>query len=83
MLQVGFSLVVGLRLLISVASLVAGQRLWSTGSVVVAHGLGCSVACRILLALELNPCLLHWQVDSLPLNHQESPGFQFYCTLVP
>ena len=25
----------------------------------------------------LNPCLLHWQVDSLPLSHQGSS----YCTL--
>ena len=24
-----------------------------------------------------NPSLLHWQVDSLPLNHQESP--QIFC----
>ena len=22
-----------------------------------------------------NPCLLHWQADSLPLSHQESPCF--------
>ena len=27
----------------------------------------------ILPDLESNPCLLHWQVDSLPLNHQGSP----------
>ena len=24
----------------------------------------------------LNPCLLHWQADSLPLSHQGSPTFQ-------
>ena len=28
----------------------------------------------IFLTQELNPCLLHWQRDSLPLSHQESPG---------
>ena len=28
----------------------------------------------IFLTQGLNPCLLHWQVDSLPLNHQESPS---------
>ena len=37
------------------------------------HGLGCSVACGIFLDQGSNPCLLHWQVDSLPLSHQESP----------
>ena len=25
----------------------------------------------------LNPCLLHWQVDSLPLSHQRSPWWYF------
>ena len=30
----------------------------------------------IFLTQELNPCLLHWQRDSLPLSHQESPGKQ-------
>ena len=43
--------------------------LWSTGSrhvgsVVVAHGLSCSMACGIFPDQGLNPCLLHWQVDS-------------------
>ena len=27
----------------------------------------------ILLTLGLNPCLPHWQADSLPLTHEESP----------
>ena len=44
-----------------------------TGSVVVAHRLSCSVACGIFLDQGLNPCPLHWQVDSLPLRHQGSP----------
>ena len=33
----------------------------STGSIIVALGLCCSM------------CLLHWLMDSLPLSHQESP----------
>ena len=39
------------------------------GSVVEAHGLSCSTACRIFPGHRSNPCLLHWQVDSLPLSH--------------
>ena len=31
------------------------------------------MACEILLDQELNLCLLHWQVDSLPLSHQGNP----------
>ena len=46
---------------------------WSTGSMVVAHGLSCSVAYRIFLDQRLNPGLLLWQADSLPLSHQKSP----------
>ena len=30
-------------------------------------------ACGIFLDRGSNPCLLHWQVDSLPLSHQGSP----------
>ena len=37
------------------------------------HGLSCSVACGILPDQGLNPCLPHWQADSLPLSHQGSP----------
>ena len=54
-------------------SAVAAPRLWSTDSVVVAHGLCCSVACPIFPDQGLNPCLLHWQAGSLPLNHRGSP----------
>ena len=37
------------------------------------------VVCHILLqslfpTQETNPCLLHWQADSLPLSHQASPN---------
>ena len=56
-----------------VASVVADHRLWSRGSVVAAHRLSCSLACGIHLDQGLNTCLLHWQMDSLPLSHQGSP----------
>ena len=51
-------------LLIVVASLVAEQFLGCAGSVVVVHGLSCSVAYGIFLDQGANPCPLHWQVDS-------------------
>ena len=86
----GFSLVVVRRLLIAVVSLAAehgpwGARslvvvapgLWIAGSVVVAHGLSCSLAYGIFLDQGSNPCLLHWQEDSLPLSYQGSPIVNF------
>ena len=33
----------------------------------------CSEACGIFPDQGSNPCLLHWEVGSLPLNHQGSP----------
>ena len=82
----GPSLVVAHGLLIAVAPLVGEHRLWgvwasvvaphglwSTDSAVVAHGLGCSVACGIVPHQRSNSCLLHWQAQSLPLSHRESP----------
>ena len=68
----GYSLVVAHGLLIGVASLVVEHRLESTGSTAVAHELTCSVACGAFPDQGSNPCLLHWQVDSLPLSHQGS-----------
>ena len=66
-------LTVGLLLLWSIwVSVVAAHELS-----VVAHRISCSAACGILLDQVLNPCLLHWQADSLPLNHQGSPHFTF------
>ena len=59
-----------------VASLVAELSLsdaWA--SVAVAHGLSGSASGGIFLEQGSNPCLLHGQVDSLPLSHQGSP----YC----
>ena len=43
------------------------------GSVVVAHGPSCSVACGILPDQGSNPCPLRWQADSQPLHHQGNP----------
>jgi len=42
-------------------------------SVVVACVFSCSRPCGVFLDQGLNPCLLLWQVDSLPLSHQGSP----------
>ena len=46
--------------------------LQDTGSGVVVCGLSCSLACTIFLTQGSNLCLLHWQMDSFPLNHQGS-----------
>ena len=43
------------------------------GSVIVAHGPSCSVACGIVPDQGSNPRPLHWQADSQPLRHQGSP----------
>ena len=68
----------GARALGMQASAAAAPRLQSTGSAVVAHGLSCSAARGIFPDQGLNPCLLHWQVDSLPLSHQGSPLMMFF-----
>ena len=47
-------------------------RLESTDSIVTAQGLSSSEPCGIFLDQELNPCLLHWQADSLPLSHHKN-----------
>ena len=39
----------------------------------MAHGLSCTVARGIFSDRGSNLCFLHWQVNSLPLSHQESP----------
>ena len=65
--------VLGPQWLWHMGSVAAAPGLWSTGSTVVAHGLSCSTACGIFLDWRSNQCLLHWQVDSLPLSHQGSP----------
>ena len=48
-------------------------RAWALGTVVMAHGLSHPAACGIFPDQEepmLNPCPLHWQVGSSPLDHQ-------------
>ena len=75
------SLVTELRLQGTQTSVVAACGLGSCGSralehggsVVVAHWVSCSMACGIFLHQGSSPCLLRWQVDSLPLSHQGSP----------
>ena len=67
------------------ASVVAASRLESTSSTVMMRGLTCSEACGIFPHQGLNPRLLHWQADSLPLSHQGSPVKLFllsftYCS---
>ena len=62
-------------------TVVAILRLLSTSSVVVAHGLSCSMACGIFPDQGLNPCLLHWQGNSLPLSPQGSPSCVNFCYL--
>ena len=44
------------------------------GSVVVVHGLSCSVTCGIFPDQGSNSCPLHLQADSQPLHHQGSPA---------
>ena len=58
-------------------SVVVAPGLWSTGSIAVAHRLNYSAACGIFPDQGSNPCLLHWQADSLPLSHQGSPNIIF------
>ena len=69
----GYSVVAVCGLLAMMASLVGEHRILSTTAIVVARGLSCFAACGIVPDQGLNPCLLHWQVDSSPLSHQGSP----------
>ena len=62
----GHILVVGLGLLIAVASLVVEHRFQSEQASGVA-------ACGIFPDQGPNLCLLHWQADSSPLSQQRSP----------
>ena len=50
-------------------SVVAVLRLYSLGSVVVAHGSSCSMAYVIFLGQRLNTCVFHWQAFSYSLYH--------------
>ena len=66
----------GTRALRHIGSAVVALMLQSIGLAVVAHRLS-SAACGIFWDQGLNLCLLHWQVDSLPLCHQGSPMGHF------
>ena len=56
---------------------------FSTWALVVAaprtreHRLSCPTACGLFLDQGLNPCPLHWQMDSLPWSYQGSPNLFF------
>ena len=52
------------------------------GSVAVAHGPNCSVACGILPDQGSNLCPPHQQADSQPLRHQGSPRVHFFLLKV-
>ena len=59
---------------------VSFRSLWALGMAsVVAHGLSCLAACGNFPDQGLNPCPLHWQVDSYPLYHQRSRGGVLSC----
>ena len=62
-------------------SVVVAAGLWSTGSIVGVRWLSCSTTCGIFPDQGSNPCLLHWQVDSLPLSHQRSPEIHILTVL--
>ena len=76
----GYSLVVmrGLLLLWSMGfrvhrlSSCSSWTLGCVGSIVVVNGLSCPMARGISADQGWRPCLLHWQVDSLPLSIQGS-----------
>ena len=53
------------------------------GSVIVAHGPSCSVACGIFPDQGSNLCPLNWQADSQPLRHQGSPSWSSLIPLSP
>ena len=54
------------------------QALGHVGSAVVAHKLSCPAACEIFQDQQSNLCSLHWQMDSSPLDHQQSPNIYIH-----
>ena len=63
-------------------SVVVAPGLQSSGSVVVAHGISCSMACGTFPDQGSNSCVLNSGVDSLPLSHQGSPLLILCCFLI-
>ena len=55
------------------SSVVVVHGLQSPGWVAAVRRLRCPTACEIFLSQGWNPCPLHWQVDSQPLDQQGSP----------
>ena len=55
------------------ASVVVVPRLLITGSIIVVYLQSCFSTCGIFPDQGMNPCLLHWQMDSLPMSHQGKP----------
>ena len=66
-----------------VGSIAAALGPKSSGSIVMVHKFSCSTTWGIFPDLGSNPCLLHWQADSLPLSHQENSGNNSLILLVP
>ena len=64
------------------ASVVMAYRPKSTDSIVVVHEFICFMACGISPDQGSNPCLLNWQVNSLPLSHQGRPPFSSYILYI-
>ena len=61
----GYFLVAVLRVPIAATSPVMEHGFWGAGaSVIMVLEISCSAACGIFPDQELNPCPLHWQVDS-------------------
>ena len=55
---------------------VACQALWALPS--KNTGVGCDFPLQGIFPIQrLNPCLLHWQVESSPLNHQGNPTINY------
>ena len=79
----GHSLVVTCRLLTAAASAVAERGLYGPRAISSCgtRGLSCSEVCGIFPNPGSNPCLLHWQADSLPLSHQRGPVLVHLCSM--
>ena len=56
-------------LFLNVGSRAQGLNSCSKWALVVASGLSCCMACEVFLDPGSDPCLLHWQADSLPVSH--------------